>query len=199
MVHGDDAGLRLPPRLAPTQVVIVVVRDDPAVGERADALAAELAAGGIRVHVDRRTDTSFGRRVVDWELKGVPVRVELGPRDVQAGNATVAQRHDGSKTQVAMSELAGRIPGLLEDQQRTLADEAERFRLERTVEAANVDEAIEAARNGFAVVPADVVSGGGEAALNEHGASVRCLQLPDGTLPAASGSEGLVAVVGRAY
>src|SRR5690606_10640306 len=81
MAHGDDAGLRLPPALAPTQVVVVLVRDEGGAGAAADALVADLRAAGHRVELDARVDQSLGRRAVDWELKGVPVRVEVGPRD----------------------------------------------------------------------------------------------------------------------
>ena len=79
MGHGDDHGLRMPPRLAPIQVVVVAVRDDAAVVERCRALAAELTAAGVRARLDDRVELSAGRRRTDWELKGVPVRIELGP------------------------------------------------------------------------------------------------------------------------
>ncbi|MEJ7705098.1 MAG: proline--tRNA ligase [Geodermatophilaceae bacterium] len=79
MCHGDDAGLRVPPALASVQVVVTVVKDGDGVGEAVDRLLPELRASGIRVEVDDRVDTPFGRRSVDWELKGVPVRVEVGP------------------------------------------------------------------------------------------------------------------------
>src|SRR5436190_4037517 len=73
MTHGDDAGLRLPPKLAPIEVVVLLVRGEDGAGDRAAAFAAELTAAGHRVNFDDRLDTSFGRRAVDWELKGVPV------------------------------------------------------------------------------------------------------------------------------
>ena len=94
LAHGDDAGLVLPPRLAPIQVVIVPIgRGEQGDAPRAKAheLAAELAAAGVRVHVDDR-DASPGFKFNDWELKGVPLRVELGPRDLDAGQVLVAQR-----------------------------------------------------------------------------------------------------------
>ena len=91
MAHGDDFGLRLPPAVAPAQVVVMVVKDDAAVGEAAARIGAELRAAGHRVRLDDRTDTSFGRRSVDWELKGVPVRVEVGPRDLAEGNVTAGR------------------------------------------------------------------------------------------------------------
>ncbi|MBS3941394.1 MAG: proline--tRNA ligase [Actinobacteria bacterium] len=94
LAHGDDAGLVLPPRLAPIQVVIVPIgRGDQAeaVAAKASELADRLKAAGVRVHVDDR-DASPGFKFNDWELKGVPFRVELGPRDLEAGHVLMAQR-----------------------------------------------------------------------------------------------------------
>src|SRR4051794_35615566 len=76
MGHGDDRGLRIPPRLAATQCVVVALRDEGEVVARARAVADELRAAGVRVHLDDRVDVSFGRRSTDWELKGIPVRLE---------------------------------------------------------------------------------------------------------------------------
>jgi len=203
MTHGDDAGLCLPPRLAPVQVVLIVARDEDGVGTTADALASELRTAGLRVSVDRRVDTSFGRRVVDWELKGVPVRVELGPRDLAAGTVTVARRDDGTKTQVPLDTVVGLMPGLLEEVQAALLAGAADRRRQGTVTVATLDEAIAAARDGFAVLPAAELAGDGETRLNQAGVSVRCLQRADGSLPApdsaGDGDGDLVAVVARAY
>lgn len=77
MAHGDDDGLVVPPALAPIQVVVLLVWGEGGAGEVATNLAAELAAAGVRTELDQRTDTSFGRRATDWELKGVPVRIEV--------------------------------------------------------------------------------------------------------------------------
>src|SRR3989440_5416244 len=96
MGHGDDAGLRVPPTLAPIQVVVLVVKDEGGAGEKAAALAKQLQASGLRVELDNR-DASFGKRAIEWELKGVPVRVELGPRDLAAGTATIVRRDRGAK------------------------------------------------------------------------------------------------------
>src|SRR4051812_14812787 len=81
MAHGDDDGLRVPPRLAPVQVVVLAVRDEGEVVERCAELADELRGAGVRVQLDAKADVSMGRRATDWELKGVPVRLEVGPRD----------------------------------------------------------------------------------------------------------------------
>ena len=92
MAHGDDSGLRLPPRLAPVQVVVLLVRDEEDTRRAATALVDELRAAGHRVRLDDRVGTSFGRRSVDWELKGVPVRVEVGPRDLVSEQVTLVRR-----------------------------------------------------------------------------------------------------------
>ena len=92
MAHGDDDGLRIPPRLAPVQVVVLAVRDEGEVVERCAKLADELRAAGVRVQLDAKTDVSMGRRATDWELKGVPVRLEVGPRDLADGVATLVRR-----------------------------------------------------------------------------------------------------------
>ncbi len=112
MAHGDDKGLVLPPRLAPYQVVVVPIGRDPQVPPAADALAAELRAAGVRVHVDHR-DATPGFKFNDWELKGVPIRVELGPRDLAAGSAVLATRIGEGKETVALDGLAGSLPGRL--------------------------------------------------------------------------------------
>src|SRR6266511_4979734 len=88
MAHGDDHGLRLPPAIAPHQAVLIPLGEGE-VPRMVDKLAAELRADGVRAHVDSRFHLSFGRRSVDWELKGVPVRIELGPRELEAGQSTL--------------------------------------------------------------------------------------------------------------
>ncbi|HUR76786.1 MAG TPA: proline--tRNA ligase, partial [Acidimicrobiales bacterium] len=103
MSHGDDRGLRLPPKLAPTQCVVIVVKDGDGVRDAAGALVDELRANDVRVKLDGRDDVAFGRRSVDWELKGVPVRVEIGPRDLAEGNVTVVRRDTGEKATVAVA------------------------------------------------------------------------------------------------
>jgi prolyl-tRNA synthetase len=200
MAHGDDAGLRLPPPLAPIQVVVLVARADDGVGEAAGALVDELRAGGVRAQVDDRTDTSFGRRVVDWELKGVPVRVEIGPRDLAAGQVTVARRDTGTKVTVPLAGASTAVVDHLGLVHQTLLAEARDRRAAATVDTTDLDQAIEAAQVGFARLPAELLADGGERRCNEAGVSVRCLQTPEGGLPPAGEDlDELVAVVARAY
>ena len=198
MGHGDDAGLRLPPRLAPTQVVVLLVRAEDGAAEAAAAVVRELAAAGVRVELDERVDTGFGRRAVEWELKGVPVRVEIGPRDVSAGNATLVRRDTAAKEAVPLAGLATRVPATLEEVQVALHADATSRRGARTTEVTSANEVPEAAASGFARVPWDAIRDE-EIALAESGLSVRCLQREDGTLPTSSAEAGLVATVGKAY
>ncbi len=109
MCHGDDNGLRVPPRLAPVQAYVMVVKDGPEVASTAAAkLRDALRDAGVRVALDDRVDTAFGRRAVDAELKGYPVRVEVGPRDLAAGNVVVVRRTDGTKTPVPVGRRGRR-------------------------------------------------------------------------------------------
>jgi len=197
MTHGDDAGLRIPPKLAPIQVVVLMVRDEDGAGEKAAALAKQLQAAGVRVELDNR-DAPFGRRAVEWELKGVPIRLELGPRDIASGAATMVRRDKGEKESTPLDGLPTRIPEMLDDIQKALHEQAQQRRDERTVDAANVDEAIEAARTGFARITWDN-SGELEDRLNQESISVRCLRRRDGSVPLATDEDDLVAVVARAY
>ncbi len=200
MAHGDDFGLRLPPALAPLEVVVLAVRSDGEVLSVAGALAADLAAAGHRVRLDDRTDTGFGRRSIDWELKGVPVRVEVGPRDLAEGRVTVVTRHTRTKSTVPLAAAVPEVARVLATVADELRAEADAFLAARTAEVATVQEAAEAAATGFARVPWSAVGAEGEELLGAHSVSVRCLQHPDGSLAeAGEPDDALVAVVGRAY
>jgi prolyl-tRNA synthetase len=200
MAHGDDDGLRLPPRLAPTQVVVLAVRDDADVVARCRRLSDGLCAAGMRAEVDDRTGGSLGRRVVDWELKGVPVRLEIGPRDLEAGCALLAPRIAGeAKRSVPFDDVVAVVQQELARQQQALYDDALASREARTATVGTLDAAREAAATGWARVPWDVVGPEGEAELAQSGLSVRCLVRADGSVPDADGEAGLVAYVARAY
>jgi prolyl-tRNA synthetase len=200
MGHGDDFGLRLPPALAPAQVVVMVVKDDETVRSAAQALVAELRAQGHRVRLDDRTDTGFGRRSIDWELKGVPVRVEVGPRDLAEGNVTLVVRHSREKKVVALAGVATEVAAVLASAGGELRDEAAAALKARTAEAATLEEAVEAGSVGFARVSMSALGPDGEDRLAEHAITVRCLQRPDGSLAGPGDDDSaLVAVVGRSY
>ena len=176
MGHGDDAGLRLPPAVAPTQAVVLLVKPEGGAAEAASALRDELAARGVRVTLDDRVDTSFGRRAVDWELKGVPTRLEVGPRDVAEGNVVVVRRDTGEKTTVALAAATDTVVTLLADVQRTLLAQATEARDTRTVNVGSVADAAAAAQDGFAVIPWSTLGEEGEAELATRSVSVRCIR-----------------------
>ncbi len=135
MAHGDESGLRLPPRVAPVQVVIVPIvgeKDRAAVLEAATTAAEELRAAGVRVRVDDREEHRPGFKFNEWELKGAPLRVEIGARDLAAASATVARRDSGEKTQLPLSRLAAETGELLSQIQASLFASARDERERRT-------------------------------------------------------------------
>ncbi len=199
MAHGDDAGLVVPPSLAPHQVVVLVVKDEGDALETARRITADLVAGGVRALLDDKVSSSFGRRATDWELKGVPVRVEIGPRDLANGIVTVARRDDGTKVSLGVDEVAPAIGGILAAVQQSIFDQALARREERTVEVAGVAEAREAAQVGFARAPWEAIGEEGEAELNRAAVSVRCLLRADGSVPESQDEPDLVAIIGRSY
>ncbi|MFV2085032.1 proline--tRNA ligase [Micromonospora sp. LOL_021] len=199
MVHGDDNGLRVPPRLAPVQAYVMVVKAGDGVAEAAAKLRDALRDAGVRVGLDDRVDTAFGRRAVDAELKGYPVRVEVGPRDLAAGNAVLVRRTDGSKTPVPVADVVGAVRDALAADQQRLYDQALALRQARTVEVGSLADAVAAAATGWARVPWSVVGPAGEAEVNAQGVTVRCLLRPDGSVPDSDDEPDLVAVLARSY
>ncbi|MBC3190092.1 proline--tRNA ligase [Pseudonocardia sp. C8] len=199
MGHGDDDGLVVPPRLAPVQVVVLPVRADDAVLGTARELVEAMGRAGIRARLDDSTERGFGRRATDWELKGVPLRIDVGPRDLGSGELPVARRDTGERLRVPVAELPRRLPALLEDVQAGLLAGAEAARAGRTVDTRSVDEAREAARTGFARIPWRVLGEDGERALAGDAISVRCLQTADGRIPDDVSGDDVLAVVGRSY
>ncbi|MEO7001184.1 MAG: proline--tRNA ligase [Ktedonobacterales bacterium] len=144
MTHGDASGLRMPPRVAPIQAVIVPIwrKDDER--ETVAALVSEvegaLRQAGVRVRADWREERP-GYKFNDWELRGVPVRIEIGPRDAQNGQVTLVPRTDRTaKEAVAKDGAAQRVRELLEQIQQALYDQALAFRLSRTYQASDYDE-----------------------------------------------------------
>lgn len=153
MVHSDDKGFVCPPRLAPHQVVIVPLGRDDETREKtyacADKIAAVLRAtqysgSPIRVTIDKREKESPGFKFNDWELKGACLRLEIGPKDLEAGSAMCARRDTGEKAPIALSDLNREIPILLEAMQNNLYDRALAFREANTHRVDTWDEFVEA-------------------------------------------------------
>jgi prolyl-tRNA synthetase len=185
MVHGDDSGLVLPPNVAPTQAVIVPIfrREEErvavadAIGRLERALSGvQTASGPLRTKTDWR-DESPGFKFNHWELRGVPFRVEIGPRDVAADEAVLVRRVDRVKETVSLSAMATELPARLADYQQALFDRAVEFRAAHTHQADTLDE-LKAAldeRGGFFMAPW-CGSGDCEKEVNaETGATIRVI------------------------
>ena len=157
MTHGDDSGLILPPRVAPYQVVIVPIGRDnwrETVLPRAQEIQQQLRSAGIRVTLDER-DERPGWKFSEWELRGVPLRVEIGPKDIEKSAVLVARRDTREKQSLAMDGLATRIQQLLDDVQRSLFDRARTFRDEHTHRVSTYEEfkQVMEGRPGFVIAP----------------------------------------------
>jgi prolyl-tRNA synthetase len=158
MTHGDDSGLVLPPRIAPYQVVIVPIPRGnwrETVLPRAQELRARLMEQGIRVMLDDRDAYTPGWKFSEWELRGVPLRLEIGPRDIEKGQALLARRDTREKLSMPMDTLAAGIPELLVDIQKTLLERARRFRDEHTTAVDSYEEfkRVMEGRPGFVIAP----------------------------------------------
>jgi prolyl-tRNA synthetase len=199
MAHGDDLGLRIPPRVAPVQAHVLVVKEGDGVVETARKLTDGLRDAGVRATLDERVDVPFGRRAIDAELKGYPVRIEVGPRDIVEGRVVVVRRVTGERGPVPVDSVVSQVTAALTADQQTLYDSALAEQKRRTTEVTSVAEAIEAVGSGWARLPWSAVGAEGEAELNVHGVTVRCLLHADGSVPDSEDAPDLVAVVGRAY
>jgi prolyl-tRNA synthetase len=200
MSHGDQAGLRVPPLIAPIQAVVIAVKDDERTVAAASAIVDELARAGVRARLDARATPGFGRRVVDWELKGVPVRIEVGPRDLDAQQATVARRDAPGKTTVGLDRLGTTVPGMLDAIQAGLLEQGRQRLSDNTAEVTTIADAAAAAASGFARIPYALLGERGEDELAANAVTVRCLQTSDGELPGRDDElEDLVAIVARSY
>ena len=184
MVHGDDQGLVLPPRLAPIQVVIVPIfktdEEKASVLGAARNLTAELAKANIRVKLDEREGQSAGWKFNDWEMRGVPLRVELGPKDVAKQSAVLARRDrpgKEGKVSAALTGLGVTIENLLVEIQQALHDKALAFRKSNTHDANTYDDLKKAVETGFAF-SSWCGSGECEAKIKEETrATMRCIPL----------------------
>jgi len=151
MTHGDERGLRLPPHIAPIQIVIVpVAAHKGGVIEKCDEVCKQLKNAGFRVKLDDRDTLSPGYKFNDWELKGVPVRLEIGPRDIENGQAMVFRRDTCEKAPMALDALATELNGLLESIQQGLYEQAKQFRDTHITEVHSMDELSKAVETGFA-------------------------------------------------
>ncbi len=152
MSHSDDQGLVLPPKLAPIQVVIVPIyrktEQLTAISEKADEIIKELKAKGISVKFDDRDSFKPGYKFAEWEMKGVPVRLAIGPRDLENGTIEVARRDTLEKETLQMTGIAEKIEHLLEKIQNNIYQKALSFREDMTTSADTWDEFVEKIEKG---------------------------------------------------
>ncbi|MCX7765344.1 MAG: His/Gly/Thr/Pro-type tRNA ligase C-terminal domain-containing protein [Candidatus Sumerlaeia bacterium] len=184
MAHGDDYGLRLPPRIAPVQAVIVPIffgSGKEIVRQKAEAVAEQLKGAGIRIEADLREVYTPGWKFNFWELKGVPLRIEIGPRDIQQEKVVVVRRDTREKINVPETELVEKLKWLLNDYQDALRNRSKAFVKENTH---HIDEYEEFKRvidekRGFIVSPWCGNSACEEKIKDETKATIRCIPLDE--------------------
>ena len=182
MTHGDDTGLRLPPVIAPHQVVIIPIHrsleERAPVLEASDRLARALHGSSVRAHVDDREEHRPGFKFNEWELKGVPLRADLGAREVADGYVTLARRDNGTKERVPIDAATDHVHKVLTEIQDSLLQDADAFRNERTLDlpaSYGVMREFLAAATGFATAPWCGSTTCEERVQAETAATIRCL------------------------
>lgn len=124
MTHGDDKGLVLPPKVAPIQVVIIPIyysdEDGQKVLKKANELQDNIISKNIRVHIDDRDQLTPGYKFHDWELKGIPLRIEIGPKDIEKNKVVLVKRYNKEKTDISFDDVAGKLDGVLVDIQKQM-------------------------------------------------------------------------------
>ncbi|HEX9247776.1 MAG TPA: proline--tRNA ligase [bacterium] len=205
MAHGDDRGLVLPPRVAPYQAVIVPIlsgkgRDEVLTAAR--SIASGLAPA-VRVRLDDRTEVTPGWKFNDWEMRGVPLRIELGPRDLGQRQAVLVPRVGGGKRSVPLDGLAEAVPSILAEIQQTLLQQAKAYLDSHIVTATTREQfaAAIAARSGFVRVGWCGAEACEQALRREGGASPRLIstETPGGPCPSCGGAARHVVYYARAY
>lgn len=183
MTHSDDEGLVLPPKLAPIHVVIVPVyrsdEDLEKIKEAMKPLSVQLKALGLTVKFDDRDTYKPGYKFAEWELKGVPVRLAVGMRDLESGTVEVARRDTKEKFVVAMDDLQPRIVSLMDEIQQNLFDRAAKYREKKTQEVNSWDEFLEVinVKEGFAIAHWDGTGETEEKIKELTKATIRCIAI----------------------
>jgi len=189
MTHSDDNGLVLPPNLAPDQVVIVpIYRNEEqleAVSEVANDLMSKLREKGIRVKFDNRDTHKPGWKFNEYELKGVPVRIAIGPKDIEKGTVEIARRDTLEKEFVSNDDVVQKVAGLMDEIQKNLYRKAVDFRSNNTTEVDSYDEfkKVLDEKGGFILAHWDGTAATEEQVKNETKATIRCIPLDDNNEP----------------
>jgi prolyl-tRNA synthetase len=209
MIHSDDLGLVLPPKIAPIQVVIVPFLSNKEdqnqeVLEKVNQIEIDLKKIGVTTKLDKR-DMRFGEKMFEWEKKGVPVRLEFGPKDMAKNQCVLARRDTGEKTVVNLDNLTQEVSDLLDKIQTNLFDRALKYQKEKTVEVTTWEEFTKAIEEGnFVVANYDGTKETEKKIKEELKATTRCIpfeieQNVSGKC-VYSGNEAKVRVIfGRSY
>jgi prolyl-tRNA synthetase len=185
MAHSDDAGLVLPPKLAPIQVVIIPIVKDPdhyeMIDQKVNGIIEKLKNRGISVHYDRRDTYKPGWKFAEYELKGVPIRLAIGPRDLENNTMEVARRDTMSKETVNIDNIDTVVSGLLDEIQNSIYQKALKYRQENTWEAETYDEFkhVLNEKGGFVKAHWDGTVETEEIIKNETKATIRCILIDE--------------------
>lgn len=205
VVHGDAKGLRLPPRVAPVQIVVIPIYTSDAEKEKVLSLAHALqrSLDGVRVHLDDRDEKSPGFKFNEWEVKGVPLRIEIGPKDVERGQVTMARRDTGEKWTASRAQCTGEtVRDILDTIQQNLYEQAKAYMEEHTQEAAtlgDLQERIEGG-GGFVWAPWDGERTTAEKIQEQTKASIRLVEPLAGGTDVLSGRKAAYrALYAKAY
>jgi prolyl-tRNA synthetase len=183
MAHSDDDGLILPPKLAPIHVVIVPIfkteEDQKKIAAKAEEIAAALRQQGYSVKFDNRDTHKPGFKFAEWELKGVPVRIAMGPRDLENGTVEVARRDTKEKKTISLEAIRTTIPVLLDEIQQNIYDRSRKFRDEKTTEVDSYEEfkKVLDEKGGFVSAHWDETVETEIAIKEETKATIRCIPL----------------------
>ena len=183
MAHSDDDGLILPPKLAPIHVVIVPIfkteDEQKKISAKADSIASSLRKQALSVKFDNRDTHKPGFKFAEWELKGVPVRIAMGPRDLENGTVEIARRDTKEKKTISVDSIDTQIPALLEEIQQNIFNRAKKFRDDKTTEANSFDELkkILDEKGGFVSAHWDGTLATEQAIKEETKATIRCIPL----------------------
>jgi len=203
LTHGDDKGLILPPKVSPVQIVIIPIAADKneKVNETGEELFKTLSKKGFRTTYDNRENLRPGFKFNDWELKGVPIRIEIGPRDVEENSCVIARRDDGSKKKINTEDVFEVCKFLIEDIQKCLLENAKKKMDSRITEGDKIDEIKNAIDSKLAIwIPWNPENKELEAEIKEKTkATIRCFKKSDESIAADGSKTKIKALFSRAW
>ena len=184
MVHGDNKGLVLPPKVSPIQVIIVPIyyseNDSKKVTDKANEIEKALLDKKIRVHLDKRNELTPGFKFHDWELKGIPLRIEIGPKDIEKNKVVIATRHNHEKTDLAIDKISDNIIEILQKIQKEMFDEAKKILQDKSIRIEDYTKfKEELEKGGFLYAPWCGDENCEEKIKDETGAEIRVIPFDD--------------------